>query len=44
MISLRLFKTFLVPIAFILGVMLIPVAFVIAIPDFIRSMKDAYIE
>lgn len=34
-------KFLYVPAA-IIGVCLIPVAFVIAIPDFIRSMRDAY--
>lgn len=36
-------KIFYIP-AVIIGVALIPVALIIAFPDFIKSMKDAYIE
>lgn len=31
----------LLPVAVVIGVCLIPVAFIIAIPDIIRSIKDA---
>lgn len=33
-------KYILLPVAVVLGICLIPVALVIALPDFIRSIKD----